>query len=97
MWLAPLVHLLTLVAVEPQANGSPPPAAPARPAPTFTNRTVFTIPFHIDRPARIAQEPVEVRLYVSSNHGHRGNCTTRPSRPRGSFSSAPLWTENTGF
>lgn len=69
MWLAPLVSLLALVAVDPRPLGNPPPVAPTGPAPTFTNRTVFTIPFHIDRPARLAQEPVEVQLYVSSNRG----------------------------
>ena len=68
MWLAPLVHLLALVAADPRPLGNPPPA-PTGPAPTFTNRTVFTIPFHIERPARLAQEPVEVQLYVSSNRG----------------------------
>ena len=65
--------------------GNPPPAAPARPIPTFTNRTVFTIPFHIDRPARIAQEPVEVQLYVSSNRGVAWQLYSKTEPAKGLF------------
>jgi hypothetical protein len=71
MWLAPIVQLLALSAADPQAVGAPAAAAPALPAPIYWRETLFAIPFHIDRPARVAQEPTEVQLYVSGDRGAR--------------------------
>jgi hypothetical protein len=37
--------------------------------PTYTRLTLFTIPFRIERPDRVAQEPAEVQLFVSGDRG----------------------------
>ena len=68
MWLAFLVPVLALAAAEPQP-GAASPAVPTTPAPVFTRQSLFAIPFRIDRPDRITQEPVEVQLYVSGDRG----------------------------
>ncbi len=68
MWLATLVQLLALAAVEPAAAGNSPLATTTPPA-IFTRQTAFTIPFHIERPQSITQEPVDVQLFVSADRG----------------------------
>ena len=67
MWMASILQILALGAVAPAA----PLAAPAAPAPIYWRQSLFSIPFHVDRPERVAQEPVEVQLYVSGDKGVR--------------------------
>ena len=69
MWLAPLLQVLLLAAAAPAAGGQPPAAAPAS-VPTFYSREArFAIPYHLNRPARVSHEAVEVQLYFSADHG----------------------------
>lgn len=68
MWLAFLVPMLAVAMAEP----SPPvtsAAVPTTPPAVYTRQSLFAIPFRIDRPDRITQEPVEVQLYVSGDRG----------------------------
>lgn len=67
MWLASLVQCVAFAVVPPQAAS--PGAAPALPRAIHTRQTLFAIPFRIDRPDRITQEPTEVQLYVSGDRG----------------------------
>ncbi len=67
MWMASILQVLALGAVDPAA----PLAASAAPAPIYWRQTLFSIPFHVERPDRISQEPTEVQLYVSGDRGVR--------------------------
>ena len=70
MWLAPLVQVLLLAAAAPPAGGQPPAAAPVSSVPIFYSREArFAIPYHLNRPARMARELAEVQLYFSTNGG----------------------------
>ena len=69
MWLAALTQIMALAVTVPTAAA---PSAPATATPSgvvYTRQMLFAIPFHIDRPESILQEPVEVRLYVSADQG----------------------------
>ena len=65
MWMASILQVLALGAVDPAA----PLAASAAPAPIYWRQTLFSIPFHVERPDRVTQEPVEVQLHVSPDRG----------------------------
>lgn len=65
MWMASILQVLALGAVDPAA----PLAASAAPAPIYWRQSLFSIPFHLDRPNRATQEPVEVQLHVSPDRG----------------------------
>lgn len=65
MWMASILQVLALGAVDPAA----PLAASAAPAPIYWRQTLFSIPFHVERPDRLTQEPVEVQLHVSGDRG----------------------------
>ena len=54
-----------LAAVDPAA----PLAASAAPAPIYWRQSLFSIPFHVERPDRVTQEPVQVQLHVSPDKG----------------------------
>jgi hypothetical protein len=71
MWFAPLAQLLALVATTAEAGPPSPPQVfgPLPPA-IATRQTLFAIPFKIDKDASRGNEPVGVRLYVSSDFGH---------------------------
>jgi hypothetical protein len=69
MWLSTIAPLVMFVAAQL------PPAGPGGAAPQFisepiaTRQTAFTIPFQVDRATQIAEEPIEVQLFVSSDRG----------------------------
>src|SRR5208283_3448369 len=65
MWMASILQVLALGAIDPTA----PLAASAAPAPIYWRQALFSIPFHVERPDRPAQEAVEVQLYVSPDRG----------------------------
>jgi hypothetical protein len=65
MWMASILQVLALGAVDPGA----PLAASAAPPPIYWRQTLFSIPFHVQRPDRVTQEPVEVQLHVSPDKG----------------------------
>ena len=65
MWMASILQVLALGAVDPAA----PLAASAAPAPIYWRQTLFSIPFHVERPDRAGQEPIEVQLHVSPDRG----------------------------
>ena len=65
MWMASILQVLALGAVDPAA----PLAASAAPAPIYWRQTLFSIPFHVEHPDRISQEPVQVQLHVSPDRG----------------------------
>ncbi len=67
MWVASILQVLALGAVDPAA----PLAASAAPAPIYWRQTLFSIPFHVERPNQPGQEPVQVQLYVSPDRGRR--------------------------
>ena len=67
MWLASILQVLALGAVDPAA----PLAASAAPAPIYWRQTLFSIPFHLQHSGQAAQEPVEVQLHVSPDRGVR--------------------------
>ena len=86
MWLAPLLQVLVLAAVEPPVGGTPPAAAPARPVPSFyTRQALFAIPFHLNRPAHLIHEPIEVQLYVSNDHGATWHLYAKMEPAKGQF------------
>ncbi len=64
MWMASILQVLALGAVDP-----PPLAASAAPVPIYWRQTLFSIPFHLDRPDGVHPEPVEVQLHVSPDRG----------------------------
>jgi hypothetical protein len=73
MWLKPLVCVMALAVAAPLPAGNPtastlPPAAAVVPI-EYTKQKAFAIPFHISRPERISEEPIEVQLYVSGDRG----------------------------
>jgi len=65
MWLASVLQVLALGAVDPAA----PLAASAAPAPIYWRQTLFSIPFHVERADRLPQEAVQVQLHVSPDRG----------------------------
>ena len=65
MWMASILQVLALGAVDPAA----PLAASAAPAPIYWRQTLFSIPFHVEHPNQAAQEPSEVQLHVSPDRG----------------------------
>ena len=65
MWMASILQVLALGAVDPAA----PLAASAAPAPIYWRQALFSIPFHVERPDQVTQEPVEVQLHVSGDRG----------------------------
>jgi hypothetical protein len=80
MWLAPLVQVLILTAVEPAA------AAPASPVPTFYSREArFAIPYHLNRPSRLSREPAEVQLYFSTDRGGQWQFYSKVAPAAGRF------------
>jgi hypothetical protein len=76
MWPATFITILALSAGDPlrpdTAAKSPSNASSQNfvaPAPIYCRQTRFSIPFHIDRPENANREPVEVKLFVSGDHG----------------------------
>ncbi len=67
MWMASILQVLALGAVDPAA----PLAASAAPGPIYWRQSLFSIPFHVEPPDRVTQQPVEVQLYVSPDRGRR--------------------------
>jgi hypothetical protein len=65
MWMASILQILALGGVDPAA----PLAASAAPPPIYWRQTLFSIPFHVERPDRANQEPIEVQLHVSPDRG----------------------------
>lgn len=64
MMYASILSLLALVA-QPAPAAKPNSVA----EPIVTRQMAFTIPYQIDRPQQISQEPVEVQLHVSTDRG----------------------------
>ncbi len=69
MLLAPTVQLLALMMSAPGVGAAGPILRAAGPELVFTRQTLFSIPFRIDRTTEKSREPVEVRLYVSTDQG----------------------------
>ena len=92
MWMATILQILALGAVDPAA----PLAASAAPAPIYWRQSLFSIPFHIDRPDQATQEAVEVQLYVSADKGCVGIIGGRHRRNRDISSSGRALMANTG-
>ncbi len=75
MWLASLIQVYAIGFADPLATSLPlVPAASAAarsgaPTPLYWRQTLFSIPFHVDKPATAAQEAVEVQLHVSGDRG----------------------------
>jgi hypothetical protein len=67
MWMASILQVLALGAADP----APPLAAASAPAPIYWRQTLFSIPFHVDRPTSAGSEPTEIQLYVSPDRGGR--------------------------
>ncbi len=77
MWMASILQILALGAVDP----APPLAASAVPAPIYWRQTLFSIPFQVERSGQTKQEPVEVQLYVSPDRGaHWDNWRQAPPK-----------------
>ena len=72
-------------------------AASATPPPIYWRQTLFSIPFHVERPPQPGQEAVQVQLHVSERPGPRiGTIGGSPRRTRDTFFSGPGLTANTG-
>jgi len=93
MWFASFVQLLALATADFQSATTPspgaapasPPVTAAGPAPVYTRQALFAIPFHVDRPDRITNEPVEVQLYVSGDRGGHWDLYRKATPARGHF------------
>lgn len=66
LWIAQMLVLAWLC--EAAQSGDPLPAS-ADPEPIATRQTGFSIPFQVHKAQQPAQEPVEVRLFVSTDRG----------------------------
>jgi hypothetical protein len=82
MWPILILSLLTL----PGQSA----AAPQQPnwisaEPIITRQMVFTIPYQIDRPQQISQEPTEVQLFVSTDRGANWRLYGKVEPAQGSF------------
>jgi hypothetical protein len=53
--------------------------------PIATRQVAFTIPYQIERPQQISQEPVEVQLHVSSDRGVNWRLSSKVDPAQGSF------------
>lgn len=92
MWVASILQVLALGAVDPAA----PLAASAAPAPIYWRQTLFSIPFHVERPNQPGQEPVQVQLYVSPDRGRRWDNWRQAEPQAGHFLFRAVLTANTG-
>jgi hypothetical protein len=81
MWVASILQVLALGVVDPPA----PLAASATPAPIYWRQTRFSIPFHVSRPDRPGQEPVQVQLFVSGDRGGRWDNWLQATPDKGQF------------
>jgi hypothetical protein len=81
IWMASVLQVLALGAADPL----PPLAASSAPAPIYWRQTVFSIPFHVDRPARPAEEASDVQLYVSGDRGRRWDNWLHTAPQKGHF------------
>lgn len=70
---------LTAVAQAPLAG------EPKLPAPVFSRQAMFAIPFHIERAATPAQEPVGVELHVSQDGGETWRLYSKTEPTRAGF------------
>jgi len=69
MRLVSLAWVLALAASTIGVAAETPLSNETLPAPIATRQTLFSIPFRVDRSERSMQDPVEVQLYVSADHG----------------------------
>jgi hypothetical protein len=60
-------------------------ASPSGPPLVLSRQSLFAIPFRIDRPDRISNEPLEVQLYVSGDRGGHWDLYRKTSPARGRF------------
>jgi len=79
-----IARLLTLAVLAGTVVADAPASRAALPALLATRQTMFSIPFRIDRADRPTQEPVEVRLYVSTDQGKNWHlsCRVNPAEKR---------------
>ena len=82
MWRLPIAPLLALAALATATKADSPGSGAEPPEPIATRQTIFSIPFQIQKAQHPAQEPVEIRLYVSTDRGTtwRPYTTVAPSR-----------------
>lgn len=80
MWTASIASLLAILA-QPTPGTSPNGTS----QPIVTRQLAFTIPYQIDRPDQISQEPSEVRLFVSVDRGANWRLYGKVEPSRGSF------------
>jgi hypothetical protein len=83
MWLAAIMQTMALAVTAPTATAATSTATP--PGVVYTRQMLFAIPFHIDRPQSILQEPVEVQLYVSADQGTHWDYYTKVEPARQQF------------
>ena len=77
MWMASILQILALGAVDPV----PPLAASAVPASIYWRQTLFSIPFQVERSGQTKPEPAEVQLHVSPDRGaHWDNWRQAPPK-----------------
>ncbi len=80
MWPSSILPLLIMFA---------PPTSGATPnwigEPIITRQMAFTIPYQIDRPLQMTQEPVEVQLFVSTDRGANWRLYNKVEPTQGSF------------
>ena len=91
MWLAPILHVLALGAANRRH-----PWPRWRAGAIYWRQTLFSIPFHVERPDRSHPEPVEVQLYVSPDRGGRWDNWRQASPQKGYFLFKAGRTANTG-
>jgi hypothetical protein len=80
MW--PTSILPFLLALAQPASGT---ASDGGFQPITTRQMVFSIPYQIDRPQQISQEPVEVQLFVSADRGANWRLYSKVEPTQGSF------------
>ena len=88
--LTPILIACLFVRIEPAAHGDSTTASPAAvqttlPEPMFWRQLAFSIPFKVTPVAAADQQPVQIRLYVSTNQGNRWDVAQSVSPQERSF------------
>ena len=81
----PIAPLLALAALAAATRADSPGSGAETPEPIATRQTIFSIPFQIQKAQNSAQEPAEIRLYVSTDRGATWRPYTRVEPSRGHF------------
>ena len=85
MQVALLAQMLALTALGPQVSAISPGSNALGAEPIGTRQTLFAIPFSVDNPEQMSQEPIEVQLLVSADRGQSWQLYSRVEPTRRQF------------